>query len=118
MMDAATRGRRHPHQVLIAIILVFVGIPILAGGPTPGSILVTLPPVLVYVWASMFVVGGTLIVAAAAVRSNLVALYLELVADLPVAMTAVTYSIAVTIVNPSMGLATWALYGACAGAFL
>lgn len=118
MVQAATWNRRHPHQVLIAVILILVGAPILAGGPPPGSIVATLPPALVYVWAAMFVIGGSLIVAAAAVRSVLAALYLEIVADVPVALTALTYSIAITIIAPSMGLATWLLYGGVATAFI
>lgn len=118
MVQAATWNRRHPHQVLIAGLLVIVGAPILAGGPAPGSIVATMPPALVYVWAGSFVLGGSLIVAAALVRSLLAALYLELVADLPVAVTALTYAAAVTVVAPSRGLATWLLYGGVAAAFL
>ncbi len=109
--------RRHPHQVLIAGMCVVSGLSVLLGGPRPGSLTATLPPALVYVWAATFTFGGALIVAAAIVRSVLWALYLELVADLPMALTALTYAAALAVVTGWRGFASMLLFGGVAAAF-
>lgn len=114
---SATWHRRHPHQVLIAGVCVIAGLPILLGGPQPGSLSSTLPPVLVYVWAATFAVGGAMIVAAAVVRSVLWALYLELVADLPMATTALTYATALALVTGTRGLVALLFFAGVAAAF-
>lgn len=90
----AIPARRHPHQVLVALLLLVSGTGLLFGGPRPGSITATLPPPLLYVWAVTSVAGGALVVAAAVARSAETALYLELVADLPLALVCTTYAAA------------------------
>lgn len=84
-------ARRHPHQVLVAALLMLSGLPILLGGPRPGSISATLPAVLVYVWAAVLVAGGALVVAAA-LAPPLAALFLELIADPPLAVMCLVYA--------------------------
>ncbi len=116
-METATGQRRHPHQVLIAGMCVVTGLPILFGGPRPGSLSETLPVILVYMWAATFVFGGLLIVAAAAVRSALTALYFELVADLPMGLTALTYAVALVTVAGTRGFASALLFTGAAAAF-
>lgn len=116
-MEVATWQRRHPHQVLIAGMCVVTGLPVLFGGPRPGSLVATLPPLLVYTWAATFVLGGAMIVAAALVRSVMHALYLELVADLPVGLTAITYSAALVSITGTRGVASALLFGGAAAAF-
>ncbi len=116
-LTTASEFRRHPHQVLIAGMCVVSGIPTLVGGPRPGSLSETLPLVLVYTWAATFALGGTLIVAAACVRSVLAALYLELIADLPMALTSFTYAAALALVAGSRGLVTMLLFAGVAAAF-
>lgn len=85
-------ARRHPYQVFTAALLMVGGLPILFGGPRPGSINVYLPTLLVYVWASVIVAGGATLVAAAVVRSQVTALYLERVAHTPIAVMCVVYA--------------------------
>lgn len=117
-LTTASEYRRHPHQVLIAGMCVVSGLPILFGGPRPGSLSATLPLVLVYVWAGTFALGGVLIVAAAGVRSVVAALYLELIADLPMAITALTYAVALGLVAGTRGLAVTLLFAGVSAAFL
>lgn len=78
-------------QVLVAALLLLSGFPILLGGPQPGSIASALPGPLVYAWAGVLAVGGALVVAAAIV-GPLTALYLELIADPPLAIMCAVYS--------------------------
>ena len=85
-MQRHVPARRHPDQVLVAALLVVSGLPILFGGPRPGSVSATLPEVLVYLWAGVLVLGGVLVVAAALVRSAELGLYLELAAHPPLAV--------------------------------
>jgi hypothetical protein len=91
---AAARSRRHPHQVLIAVMCVLSGLPILFGGPRPGSLTAALPVVFLYVWAIVITTCGVLVVAAALVRSVINALYLEMIADLPLALILAAYAVA------------------------
>lgn len=79
-------------QVLVAALLVVSGIPVLFGGPRPGSVAEALPGPLLFVWALVFTLGGALVVAAAVVGPH-AALYLELVADLPLAIMCAVYSV-------------------------
>jgi hypothetical protein len=91
-------ARRHPHQVLIAVVLVSAGLPVVFGGPRPGSLSASLPGWLIAVWAVVLVVGGLMVIGAAVVRSALTALYLELAADLPLAFMCVVYAVSVWLV--------------------
>lgn len=84
-------ARRHPHQVLVAALLVLSGLFILFGGPQPGSVAAALPGLLVYVWAGVLAIGGALVVAAAIVGPH-ASLYLELIADPPLAIMCSVYS--------------------------
>lgn len=86
-------ARRHPFQVFVAALLTVSGLSILAGGPQPGSLSATLPAPLVYVWAVVVTAGGAMVVAAAIV-GPLPALYLEFVADPPLAVMCLVYSTA------------------------
>lgn len=97
-------ARRHPHQVLLAALLLISGLSILLGGPRPGSIAAVLPGLLVVVWAGTLVVGSALVVAAAVVGSEELALYLELVADLPLAIMCAVYAVAVITVAGAAGM--------------
>lgn len=85
-------ARRHPYQVFVSVLLVLGGLPILGGGPRPGSINEVLPPLLVYVWAVVIVAGGALLVAAALVTSPVTALYLERIAHSPIALMCAVYA--------------------------
>lgn len=84
--------RRHPMQVFVAGLLTMSGIPILLGGPQPGSLSEALPSWLVYAWAVVLVAGGATVVAAAIVRSPITALFFELAADPPLAIMLCTYA--------------------------
>lgn len=89
--ESRIAARRHPHQVLVAAVLVAAGLPVIVGGPRPGSLAAALPAVLLAIWGTVLVVGGLLVLAAAVVRSALTALYLERAADLPLAVMCVVY---------------------------
>lgn len=77
----------------MAGLLMFSGVPILVGGSKPGSLSAALPVALVYVWAAVITVGGAMVVAAALVRP-LAALFLEFIADPPLAVMCLVYSAA------------------------
>ena len=85
------KARRHPHQVFIAAFAVLAGLPILVGNPQPGSLNATMPSWLVFVWAATLALGGAAVLAAAVVRNEVHALYLEASAHLPLALVALTY---------------------------
>lgn len=116
-LTRADRDRRHPHQLLIAVLLIITGGPLLLGGARVGSLLALMPRPLVLAWAATFVVGGLAVLAAALVRHAMTALYLELAVDMPIAVTACTYAVAVTLVRPAGALSVWLLYGAITVAF-
>lgn len=90
---APVQARRHPFQVFVAALLLVSGLAILAGGPQPGSLSAALPAALVYVWAAVITAGSAMIVAAAIVKP-LPALYLEFIADPPLAVMCLVYSTA------------------------
>lgn len=117
MPMSAIRGRRHPHQVLIAAMCVLTGLPVLLGGPRPGSLTAALPLVLVYAWSATIAVGGALIVAAAITRNALTALYLELLGHLPVAIMAAVYGGALLAFTGTRGLAPAAIVLGAAASF-
>lgn len=98
-------SRRHPHQVLIASMCVLSGLPVLAGADPPNSIAAAVPGWLAYVWAGTLCGCGGLIVAAAAVRSELNAIYLELTADLPMAAMCAVYAAALLLFAGWRGMA-------------
>lgn len=97
-------ARRHPYQVFTAALLVVGGLPILLGGPKPGSINAYLPPALVYVWSAVLVAGGAALVAAAVVSSPVTALYFERVAHGPVAAMCFVYAGSVAAVTGLRGV--------------
>lgn len=113
-MQTQNAERRHPMQVFVAGLLTLSGIPILAGGPQPGSLSSALPDPLVYLWAVVLVAGGAMVVTAALVRSPETALYFEFAAEPPLALVLSAYAIgalvaaglqAVVAVALSLGLA-------------
>jgi hypothetical protein len=89
-------ARRHPHQVLVAALLMVSGLPVLFGGPRPGSVSASLPTPLLMVWAGVITIGGAMVVLAAAVPP-LLALFLELIADPPLAVMCVVYAASVAM---------------------
>lgn len=91
-MQTQNAARRHPMQVFVASLLTLSGIPILLGGPQPGSLSAALPTLLVYVWAGVMVGGGGLVVAAAIVRDPETALYMEFTAAAPLALMLTAYA--------------------------
>lgn len=93
------------------------GLPILLGGPKPGSVTAALPVGLVFLWAGTLALGGVLVVLAALVPKLTTALYLELTADLPLALTTVTYGIAVPLVAGYSGVPTSAVFTGASVAF-
>lgn len=109
-------ARRHPHQVLVAGLLMFSGLPVLVGGPKPGSLSAALPVALVYVWAVVITVGGAMVVAAAIVRP-LAALFLEFIADPPLAVMCLVYSAAALMLAGWRAAVPVALLFAAAVAF-
>lgn len=78
------------------------GAQILFGGQRPGSVNASLPTALLLLWAGVLTVGGALIVAAAIV-GPLLALYLEMVADLPLAVMCFVYSASVWMLAGARG---------------
>ena len=50
--------KRHDFEVLAAILSIFGGLPILFGQVEPASPEELLPPIVVYTWASVLVLGG------------------------------------------------------------
>lgn len=109
-------ARRHPHQVLMAGLLMVSGLSILLGGPQPGSVSASLSPLLLLLWAGVLTVGGAMVVAAAIVPP-LAALFLELAADLPLAVMCVVYAASVGMVAGTRGLVVMALVVGVAAAF-
>lgn len=91
-------ARRHPHQVLVALLLVLSGLPVLVGTARAGSLARTLPEPMVQAWAVTVVLGGMLVLAAAVWPSAMTPLYLEMVADLPLALMCTAYATAVFVV--------------------
>ncbi len=110
-------ARRHPHQVLIALLLLLSGLPVLLGGTQPGSLNDALPTLLVYVWAGGLTVGGALVVLAAFITNPLRALYLELIADLPLCLLCSAYAVAVIAAAGTRGLAAAGIVAGTAIAF-
>lgn len=98
MPQLGNSRRHHPHQVFVAGLCVLTGLPVVLGGPKPGSLAAAMPGELVLVVAACLSVGGGIVLAAAAVRNLLTALYLELVADLPLALCLASYTAALVAV--------------------
>lgn len=113
---APVPARRHPFQVLIAVLLTVSGVYILAGGRSPGSVQESLPTVLLLVWATVIAVGGAMVVAAAIV-GPLLALYLEVMADPPLAVMCFVYAACIWAVAGSRGAMAASLTLAAALAF-
>jgi ABC-type Na+ efflux pump permease subunit len=109
-------ARRHPHQVLIAGLLMVSGLGILLGGPSPGSVSASLPPWLLLLWAGVITLGGAMVVAASVAPPQW-ALFLELAADPALSVMCVVYSAAVLDVAGSRGAVVIALVGGVAAAF-
>jgi hypothetical protein len=101
-------ARRHPAQVVLALILMVSGLAILLGGPRPGSINASLPTPLVLLWAGVVTVGGAMVVAAAVVPP-LAALFLELAADPSMAIMCGVYAASVFTVAGGRGAVTGGL---------
>ena len=109
-------ARRHPHQVLMAGLLVVSGLSVLLGGTRPGSVNASLPTPLLFLWAAVLTAGGTMVVAAAIVKP-LAALFLELVADPPLAVMCVVYSASAAMVGGYRAVVPVALVTGAAAAF-
>lgn len=97
-------ARRHPHQVFLSLLCILAGLPILFGGPRPGSLSAALPGWLLAVWSVTLVTGGSFLIAAAVTRSIIRALYLEAVAHLPLAFMTLAYASALLGV---IGVPAW-----------
>jgi hypothetical protein len=95
--------RRHPAQVALAVAVMLSGVAVLTVGPASGSLAAALPPLLLTIWASLYVVGGAGVVLAALARP-LPALYLELAASGPLALTSFSYTTALFVVAGGKGL--------------
>jgi len=109
-------ARRHPHQFLVAALLMLSGLPILLGGPRPGSVNAALPSWLLLVWAGVLTLGGALVVAAAFVPPH-AALYFELAADPPLSVMCGVYSAAALMLSGTRALVPAALVLGAALAF-
>lgn len=109
-------ARRHPHQVLIAGLLMVSGLGILLGGPSPGSVSAALPTWLLLLWAGVITLGGAMVVAAAIVPP-LWALFLELAADPALCVMCVVYSAALFDIAGSRAAVPIALVAGVAAAF-
>jgi hypothetical protein len=109
-------ARRHPHQVLIAALLMVSGSAILLGGPSPGSVTAALPTWLLYLWAGVITLGGGMVVAAAIAPPQW-ALFLELAADPALCVMCVVYSASVFDVAGARGAVPIALVAGVAAAF-
>lgn len=108
-------ARRHPIQIAFAIWFLVIGLSVLFGGKTPDSISRALPHALIYAWAGGCAFGSALLICAAADRDPLRALYLELLAHLPLAVLCGTYAGAVIVTAGTRGLFAAGLLAA--GAF-
>lgn len=93
------------------------GLPILLGGPRPGSLQESLPTPLLYLWAGVATVGGAMVVAAA-VAGPVTALFLELVADVPLSIVCFAYAASAVMAGGSRALVAAAIVTAAALAFL
>lgn len=91
--------------------MVLAGVPILVGGPTPNSLAGSLPAWLLYVWAATLVLGGLLVLGAAAVRSPVNALYMECVAHLPLCLASAAYAVAIVSVGGWKGMSAALIVG-------
>jgi type II secretory pathway component PulF len=109
-------ARRHPMQVLVAVMLLLSGLSILTGGPRPGSINTALPTPLLLLWAGVLTAGGALVVLAAVVPP-LLALFFELVADLPLAVMCLVYAASAFMLAGWRAVVLVALVTAVASAF-
>jgi hypothetical protein len=109
-------ARRHPHQVLMAALLTVTGLSTLLGGARPGSVNAALPVPLLLLWAAVLTVGGAMVVAAAIVKPW-PALFLELIADPPLAVMCLVYGQSVWLFAGSRGVVPMALVTAVTAAF-
>ena len=110
--------RRHPHQVFLAGLCTLTGLPVVVGGAQPDSLTSAMPHTLVWLWAASLTAGGAIVVAAAAVRRLLTALYLELVADLPVALSCASYAAALVTLYGAGHLGPVITFGGAGVSFL
>jgi len=110
-------ARRHPMQVLVAVMLLLSGLSILFGGPRPGSVNTALPAPLLMVWASVLTAGGALVVLAAVVPP-LIALFFELAADPALAVMCLVYAASVLMIAGWRAAVPVALVTAVALAFV
>jgi hypothetical protein len=104
----------------VAVLLVLSGLSVLAGAARPGSLAAALPRSLVVVWAVTVLAGGMLVLLAAVWRARanpLVPLYLELVADLPLALMCATYATAAWAAGGSRAVVSAGIITAAAVAF-
>lgn len=109
-------ARRHPMQVLVAVMLLLSGLSILFGGTRPGSINTALPTPLVMLWAAVLTAGGALVVLAAVVPPFM-ALFCELIADPPLAVMCLVYAASVLTLAGWRAVVPVALVTAVALAF-
>jgi hypothetical protein len=110
-------ARRHPMQVFVAALCALSGVPILFGGPRPGSVNEALPDALVFVWAAVLVAGGLAVVVAAVLRSPVTALYFESAAELPLAIMCAVYAASVLSFGGLNALVPAAIVSAAGAAF-
>jgi hypothetical protein len=115
---AENSERRHPMQVFVAVLCTASGIPLLLGGPQPGSLSESLPSWLVHVWAAVLVTGGALLVSAAIVRDKVTALFLELTASPPLALVLSAYASGALFIAGWKAVVPVGLLAGLAAAFL
>jgi hypothetical protein len=102
--------------VLIAALLMASGLSVLFGGTRPGSVNAALPTPLLLLWAGVITVGGAMVVAAA-ITGPVLALYLELAADPPLAVMCVVYGASAATLAGLRAVVPVALVAAAAAAF-
>lgn len=105
-------------QVFVAGLLTLAGLPILLGGPQPGSLSEALPAVLVYAVAAVFTGGGAATVTAAAMRNPVTALYFEIAAAPPLALASIAYASGALALAGGRAAVSAAIFLGLAGAFV
>lgn len=109
---------RHPFQIFIMVLCALVGIPVLFGDATPGSISETLPHGFRQAWALLLSIGATVTLIGGAWRNRVTGLLIEQVGLVSAGGATLVYGAALLTTAGKTGYVAAAQIGAFGGACL